>query len=63
MADLDGRKRVVIEGVKPEIDGGRHPVKRVVGDRFTVEVDLLVDGHDHVAGRLLYRRCEAKAAG
>jgi hypothetical protein len=27
------RQRVVIEGVKPETDGGRFPVKRTIGDR------------------------------
>jgi starch synthase (maltosyl-transferring) len=34
------RKRVVIEGVKPEIDGGRFPIKRTVGDRVRVEARL-----------------------
>jgi len=33
---IDGRRRVVIEGVTPEIDGGRFPVKRVVGETVTV---------------------------
>lgn len=61
----DGRKRVVIEGMDPEIDAGRFPVKRVVGDRVRVEADVFADGHDHVAAWLLYRvvRREAKASG
>jgi starch synthase (maltosyl-transferring) len=50
------RKRVVIEGVKPEIDGGRFPVKRTVGDRLKVEADIVTDGHDVIAAQLLYRR-------
>ena len=29
----DGRIRVVIESVTPLVDGGRFPIKRVVGDR------------------------------
>lgn len=53
--DQDGRQRVVIEGVKPEIDGGRFPIKRVVGDRVLVEADLFVDGHDAISGVLRYR--------
>ena len=51
----DGRKRVVIEGVDPEIDAGRFPIKRVAGDRVQVEADIFADGHDHVAAWLLYR--------
>src|SRR5918995_2387240 len=49
------RIRAVIEGVKPEIDGGRFPIKRVVGDRITVEADIFTDGHDALSARLLYR--------
>jgi starch synthase (maltosyl-transferring) len=51
----NGRLRVVIEGVKPEVDGGRFPAKRVVGDRVTVEADAFADGHDVIVCRLLYR--------
>ncbi len=51
----DGRKRVVIEHVSPELDGGRFPVKRIVGDTVMVEADVFADGHDHVACRVLYR--------
>ena len=50
------RKRVIIEGVKPEIDGGRFPIKRTVGDRLSVEADIVTDGHDVIAAQLLYRR-------
>jgi starch synthase (maltosyl-transferring) len=53
---LDGRRRVLIEAVLPEIDAGVYPVKRVVGDRFTVSADLVADGHDVLGGALLYRR-------
>src|SRR5882672_2799421 len=51
----EGRKRVVIEGVEPEIDAGRFPIKRIVGEAVTVEADVFGDGHDHVGARLLYR--------
>jgi starch synthase (maltosyl-transferring) len=50
------RKRVIIEGVEPEIDGGRFPIKRTVGDRVRVEADIVTDGHDVIAAQLLYRR-------
>ena len=49
------RRRVIIEGVKPEIDGGRFPAKRTVGESVCVEADVFVDGHDQVAAALLTR--------
>ena len=50
----EGRRRVVIEAVTPEIDCGRFPIKRVVGDMVRVEANVFADGHDQVACRLLY---------
>lgn len=52
---IDGRRRVVIEGVRPEIEGGRFPIKRVVGQSVTVEADVFADGHDEIAGVIRYR--------
>ena len=51
----DGRRRAVIEGVAPEIDGGRFPAKRIIGEKLTVQADIFVDGHDQVAALFLYR--------
>ncbi len=51
----NGRSRVVVEGVTPQIDGGRFAVKRVVGDQVRVEADVFGDGHDLVRAHLLYR--------
>ena len=52
---LEGRSRVVIEAVQPEIDGGEYPIQRVVGETVVVEADIFADGHDVVAAHLLYR--------
>jgi starch synthase (maltosyl-transferring) len=52
----DGRKRVVVEGITPEIDSGRFPIKRVVGDMVAIEADVFGDGHDHVYARLLFKK-------
>jgi starch synthase (maltosyl-transferring) len=49
----------VIDAIRPCVDGGQTAIKRVVGDRIRVETDLLADGHDRLAGRLLYRRASA----
>jgi starch synthase (maltosyl-transferring) len=51
-----GRRRVVIEGITPQVDGGRFPAKRTVGDQVRVEADVFADGHDSVAASLLAHR-------
>ncbi len=51
----EGRRRVVIEAISPEVDGGRFPVKRTIGDRVRVEADIFVDGHDSISALVLYR--------
>lgn len=50
-----GQSRTVIEQVIPEIEAGRFPIKAVLGEIITVEADIIIDGHDKLAARLLYR--------
>ena len=57
---FDGRRRVVIEGVAPEIDRGSFPVKRTRGESVTVEADIFVDGHEVISCVLLFRREQDK---
>ncbi len=47
--------RVAIEGVAPEIDGGRFAVKRAEGEPLTVTADIFSDGHEIIAAALLTR--------
>jgi len=51
----DGLRRVIIEALSPEVDAGRYPAKRIVGDTVAVECDLIADGHETIAGRALFR--------
>jgi starch synthase (maltosyl-transferring) len=46
---------VVVEGLWPEIDAGRFPIKRTPGEDVWVEADVFADGHDLVAAALRYR--------
>jgi starch synthase (maltosyl-transferring) len=48
--------RILIEAVYPELDGGRHPVKREVGQTLAVWADVLRDGHDVLAAVVKYRK-------
>lgn len=54
----EGPKRVVIEGVTPEIDGGQFPIKRTSGEQVAVEANIFVDGHEVICCALLFRRGE-----
>jgi starch synthase (maltosyl-transferring) len=56
MEIADGRNRIIIEGVRPEIDGGRFPIKRAVGEKMVVEADIFTDSHDALSCVLLYRK-------
>ena len=51
------QRRVIVENVLPQIDCGRFPIKRTVGEQVTVTADLLADGHEVVAGAVLYKKC------
>ena len=46
---------VWIQRVWPELDGGRYPVKREVGDEFEVSADIFREGHEALAAVLRYR--------
>ena len=48
--------RVVIESVRPEIDGGRFPITRTPGELVAVSADIFADGHDVVNAALEYHR-------
>lgn len=51
----DARNRAVIENVSPVIDGGRFPIKRIIGESIDVEADIFVDGHEALSAVLEYR--------
>src|SRR5581483_11709605 len=53
--------RVVIEGVTPEVDGGRFPAKRVIGEAVAVGADVFAEGHDRLAAVLRFRHARDEA--
>ncbi|MGH7364984.1 MAG: alpha-1,4-glucan--maltose-1-phosphate maltosyltransferase [Candidatus Rokuibacteriota bacterium] len=52
------RRPIAIEHVRPAVDDGRHPVKRVVGDTLTVTADIFKEGHDLLAASIRYRAAD-----
>src|ERR1035437_6891641 len=55
MKPAEGRKRVIIEEIKPQVDCGRYPARRILGDSVEITAAIFSDGHDHVCARLLYK--------
>ena len=53
-------RRVVIENVRPQVDCGRFPIKRIIGDRVTVTADIFVDGHDILYAMLRHKSAAQK---
>jgi starch synthase (maltosyl-transferring) len=52
---IEARRTIVIENVYPELDCGRYPVKREVGDQLEVQADIFKEGHDAIAAAIRYR--------
>lgn len=53
---VDGRKRIVIQHVKPQIDEGKFPAKRVVGESVDVTAEIFIDGHEHINANVLWKK-------
>jgi starch synthase (maltosyl-transferring) len=60
MPALSGRRRVVVERLAPEIDAGRFPIKRTVGESVDVVAWIHADGHDTLAAVLRHRPVPAE---
>ncbi len=52
---MQNQKRVVIDRVFPQVNGGQFPIKRVVGQIVQVSADVLVDGHDLIEASILFK--------
>jgi len=52
--------RVWIEGVLPQVDCGRFPVKRTVGEKVEVSASVFADGHDLLQAVVQYRHVSGK---
>lgn len=55
MKELEGKKRVTIENVYPQLDCGKFPIKRVINEKVEVSADIFVDGHDKVKASIIFR--------
>lgn len=54
-----GKARVVIENIQPQVDNRLYPAKRTVGERVDVTAVIFGDGHDHIRAQVLFRKAGA----
>ncbi len=52
---MNGQQRVIIESIKPQIDCGVFPIKRVIDDKVEVSADIFCDSHDVLSAEVLFR--------
>jgi len=49
-------KFILIQNVRPSIDGGLHPVKRRVGERLMISAEVIKHGHDEIRAAVQFRK-------
>ncbi len=59
----EGRARAVIDAVRPSVDGGRFPVKRVAGEPVGIEAHCFTDGHDRLRVMLSWKLEDSVSGG
>lgn len=55
LQQMSSAKRILIDEVRPTIDGGRYPLHRIQGEILRVEADVFRDGHDRIVVWLSWR--------
>ncbi|WP_207423696.1 alpha-1,4-glucan--maltose-1-phosphate maltosyltransferase [Desertivirga brevis] len=54
----NGRKRVIITAISPQVEGGTYPAKAAIHEDLLISASIFADGHDEVAASV-----EIKQAG
>src|SRR3954453_17607571 len=57
---FDSYPAIAIENVEPEIEGGRWPIKRAVGDTVAVAAEIFKEAHDVLQARAVWRPADAR---
>lgn len=55
MPEINGRKRVVITNLQPQVECGAFPAKVLLNKPLTISADIFADGHDEIAAALLFK--------
>ena len=49
-------RRAAIANVRPQLDGGRFPIRRLIGEALVVEADVFLENQEDIAAILQFRR-------
>jgi starch synthase (maltosyl-transferring) len=60
LISMYNQRRVIIENVSPQLNGGDFYIKRIVNEIVNVSADILVDGHDIIASVVLFKHENGK---
>ena len=52
---MQNQRRVVVDYVYPQINGGEFFIKRIVNEIVNIDAHVLVDGHDVIAASVLFK--------
>ncbi|MGL5112965.1 MAG: maltotransferase domain-containing protein, partial [Flavobacterium sp.] len=52
---MQNQTRIIIENVMPQLNGGMHFIKRIIGQEVAVHADVFADGHDVIACCVKYK--------
>lgn len=55
---LNGKQRVVISGITPDIDHGKYCIKRCIGEEIKIKAVIFSDGHDDITCCVTYKHHE-----
>lgn len=51
----NGKQRVIITNVSPQVEGGAYPAKGAIGEPIAITADIFSDGHDEIAASVFIR--------
>lgn len=60
MSETDGRKRVVITDIQPQLDHGKYPARTVIHEPIVISANIFTDGHDVVNASVLIKHEKEK---
>jgi starch synthase (maltosyl-transferring) len=55
MVNNQGKQRVIISNISPEIEHGQFPAKATVGELLQISADIFSDGHDEISANVYMR--------
>ena len=58
---MQNQTRIIIENIKPQLDGGAFFIKRIVGQKVKVTSNVFSDGHDVVECCVKYKHEKEKS--